>query len=117
MNMRRDALCAAAQFILAVEEYAAHGKKNMVATVGKITVLNSASNVIPGSVSCTLDIRNSDVQLLSDAYEIINKLCENICHKRKIYFAWKLIQESDPVVYNEKLRSLLSHSMPQMNWL
>jgi len=47
MPLRRDALCAAAEFILAVEKYA-RAHTGLVATVGEITAQPGASNVIPG---------------------------------------------------------------------
>ena len=49
MRLRRDALCAAAEFILAVEGYAAR-RAGLVATVGQIQAEPNASNVIPGTV-------------------------------------------------------------------
>ncbi|MEO9020758.1 MAG: M20 family metallo-hydrolase [Ginsengibacter sp.] len=113
MNKRRDALCAAAKFITSVEKYASKEKRNTVATVGQISVPDSAPNKIPGTVSCTLDLRSSDAQLLSEAYENINNLCEKVCDKRDIYFEWKLIQETDPVICNKKLRKLLSNSLTE----
>jgi allantoate deiminase len=113
MNMRADALCAAAHFIVAVEEYASHEKRNVVATVGKINVPNAAINVIPGNTYCSLDLRSPDAELLSDAYEDLNKICEEICRKRKVYFEWRLIQETDPVVCDHDLRSLLSKSIKE----
>ena len=115
MNMRKDALCAAAKFIIAVEKYASREKKNIVATVGKINIPNSASNVIPGSVNCTLDIRSNDAVSLSEAYENINVLCETICDKRNIYFEWKLVQETEPVICSKKFRKLLSNSIAEKN--
>jgi allantoate deiminase len=111
MNMRRDALCAAAQFILEVETYVTRERRSIVATVGKLNVVNGASNVIPGKVACTLDIRSSDAELLSDAYEKINKICEEICYKRHTYFEWNLVQESEPILCDENLKNLLSQSV------
>lgn len=55
MAMRRDALAGAAEMILATETLAqAHG---VVATVGKISALPSAINVIPDLVRFTIDAR------------------------------------------------------------
>jgi len=115
MNMRRDALCAAAKFISGVEKYALKAKRNMVATIGKINIPDAASNIIPGKVSCTLDIRTEDEEVLSDAYEDINVLCEKICDKRNIYFEWKLTGEREPVVCSKKFRKLLSGSVNEKN--
>ncbi len=115
MNKRYDALAAAAKFILSVEKYARREKRNIVATVGKINVHDSATNKIAGYVTCTLDLRSDDEGLLTQAYEIINKECEKICGKRNIYFEWKLIQETEPVICNKKLRKLLATSISEKN--
>ena len=115
MSLRRDALCAAAKFILGVEKFASKEKRKMLATVGKLEVPGSASNTIPGRVDCTLDLRSEDAQLLSDAYEVIYSLCEKHCDKRNIYFEWKLVHETDPVTCNKKLRKLLANAISEKN--
>ncbi len=57
MPLRRDALVAAAEWIAEVSRFAA-GYKQLVATVGKVEVLPGAVNVVPGIVTCTLDVRH-----------------------------------------------------------
>lgn len=116
MNMRKDALSAAAKFILGVEKYASKVKRNIVATFGKISIPDSAPNVIPGIVNCTLDMRSNNSQSLSDAYEFINELCEKICDKRNIYFEWNLVQETEPVTCSKKFRKLLSNVITEKNF-
>ncbi len=56
MSMRRDALAATADMLLAIERNAAN-TANVVATVGRIHPVPGAVNVIPGSVTFTLDLR------------------------------------------------------------
>jgi allantoate deiminase len=56
MGQRRDALAAASEMILAVERVGA-SEPNLVATVGRITALPGAQNVIPGRVAFTIDMR------------------------------------------------------------
>ena len=111
MDQRKDALCAAAKFILAVEKYALREKGDLLATVGKLNIESAAGNIIPGTVICTVDIRSDDADTLSEAYEAINYECENICDKRHIYFEWKLMQEINPVDCNKKMRKMLSNSI------
>ena len=113
MNMRKDALCAAAKFISGVEKYVSKEKRKVMATVGEISVDDAVSNLIPGIVNCTLDLRSEDEKLLSDAYESINEICEKICFKRNIYFEWKLVQETEPVVCSKKFRKILSNSIEE----
>jgi allantoate deiminase len=59
MNARRDALAAAAEWIAAVERFAAD-TSGMVATVGRIEAHPNAANVIAGSCIASLDLRHAD---------------------------------------------------------
>jgi allantoate deiminase len=59
MKMRRDALAGAAECVLLVEK-AARGSENLVATVGQLDVRTPASNVIPGQVQFTIDVRHAE---------------------------------------------------------
>jgi allantoate deiminase len=56
MGQRRDALAAASEMTLAVERIGG-SETELVATVGCITALPGAQNVIPGHVSFTIDMR------------------------------------------------------------
>jgi allantoate deiminase len=57
MPLRRDALAAAAQWVVDVERYAANYTQ-LVATVGRMEALPGAMNVVPGTVHTTLDVRH-----------------------------------------------------------
>lgn len=63
MNMRKDAMSAAAEIILGLESLARNAKDHStVATVGRVTVLPGSTNVIPGQVDFTIDIRSADME-------------------------------------------------------
>ncbi|MCM5556054.1 allantoate amidohydrolase [Pleomorphomonas sp. JP5] len=58
MLLRRDALAASAEMMLAIEDVARAGQAHqMVATVGRLAAKPGAVNVIPAEVVFTLDIR------------------------------------------------------------
>jgi allantoate deiminase len=57
MALRRDALAGAAECITAIEEFCKTDQAGLVGTVGYITAMPGATNVIPGKVSFTIDIR------------------------------------------------------------
>jgi len=59
MPRRRDALTAAAEFVVAVEREA-RDHDGLVATVGRLSVEPGAANVIPGRVELSLDVRHAD---------------------------------------------------------
>lgn len=58
MNMRQDALIAAAQVILAVRRIAHSMPSQPVATVGYLTVEPNAVNIVPGRVELSVDMRD-----------------------------------------------------------
>ncbi len=63
MPMRRDALVAAAQMVLAVQRRCADPRdaaKSLVGTVGMIGVPEGAANVVPGRCEFSLDVRAAD---------------------------------------------------------
>ena len=59
MHLRHDAMAAAAEWIVAVEDYA-RSHDGLVATVGKVEASPGAGNVIAGSVTASLDVRHAD---------------------------------------------------------
>ena len=64
MPLRRDALAALSEFVLAVERIAkAHGP-NAVGTVGEAVIAAPSRNVIPGEVAFTVDMRSPDAETL-----------------------------------------------------
>ncbi len=74
MPMRKDALAAAAEMMLAIEARV-RSQSNLVATVGKIEVPGSAANTIPGRVRFTLDIRSpSDHERINAVNDIKNAI-------------------------------------------
>lgn len=113
MDNRKDALAAAAKFVLKVENYATKERNGILATIGRLKVIDAATNVIPSNVKCSLDMRSLSEEKLNEAYEKIYSICEKICHKRGIYFEWKLLQETQPVLCDERLNKLLAKSIDE----
>lgn len=110
MNMRKDALSCAAESILAIEKYAkAHPK--VVATIGKIDVLNQASNVIPGNVICSLDIRSESEEDLEAAWNGINTIINEVSLSRNISIEINLIQQAPPIKCDYHLNFLLKRAI------
>jgi allantoate deiminase len=58
MHLRRDALIAASQIVLAAQEAPASVSSTAVATVGRLEIRPGAINVIPGEVFMTFDLRD-----------------------------------------------------------
>ncbi len=73
MEGRNDALCAAAEMILKVNELPAKMGGNMVATVGEIHNSPNSRNIIPDKAHFTVDIRSWDDELAIRAWEDVKK--------------------------------------------
>ena len=78
MNMRQDALLAAARFIQAVNEEALKMEGKQVATVGRIRANPGAPNVIPGEVLLSLEIRDLSDDIIDALYANIQKRARTI---------------------------------------
>jgi len=83
MPMRKDALAAAAEMLLAVEARA-KSQSNLVATAGKIEVPGSAANTIPGRARFTLDIRSPSDPERINAVNDIKKAIAAIAERRGV---------------------------------
>lgn len=73
MEGRHDALCAASEMILHVEEAAKAARGGLVATVGRIQNHPDSPNIIPGRVRFTVDIRSWEERMALMAWEEMEK--------------------------------------------
>jgi len=92
MKLRRDALAAAAECVLAVERIA-KGHSEVVGTVGRIEAKPGAINVIPGEVSFTVDVRAPQDELRTRSVASIRAEIENVCRKREVRSEIETLQE------------------------
>jgi allantoate deiminase len=96
MEGRRDALAAAADWIAAVEAEA-RAREGLVATVGEIGAEPGASNVIPGRVTASLDVRHPDDAVREHADAAMRAHAERIAAARELEAAWDEIQSTAAV--------------------
>jgi allantoate deiminase len=84
MALRRDALAGAAECIVAVEQFCKADGAGLVGTVGVINAMPGATNVIPGRVAFTLDIRAPDDQHRKQAVAEIVQRIEAVAKRREL---------------------------------
>jgi allantoate deiminase len=82
MDLRQDALAGSAEMILAIEQLAI--TNGVVATVGKISVIPGAVNVIAGRAVFSLDIRSDNDQLRDDVLLKITQQAQQIAAARNL---------------------------------
>jgi allantoate deiminase len=110
MHLRRDALSAAAEFVLACEKLAC-ATPGLVATVGQMSVQPGASNVIPGQVTLSLDVRHMDDTRREQARDQLREQALLIGVDRHIAVEWQVVQEHAAVPCDPQLMRLFSQSI------
>jgi len=97
MPDRRDALCAAAELVLAVENAArASGADDTVATVGICEVFPGAINSIPSRVRLSADIRDTDLQRRDTVMHEIESAGQGIAQRRQVSIRNELLNADAP---------------------
>jgi len=116
MEGRHDALCAAAEMILKVNELPDRMGGNLVATVGEIQNEPNSRNIIPDKVHFTVDIRSWDDDLAIKAWDLIKEDFENIAGRRgcpiRIEETWRV--EHSP--FNQELVNNIADSAKMLGY-
>jgi allantoate deiminase len=111
MPLRRDALAGAAECIVAIEEFCRTGQSGLVGTVGYIHATPGATNVIPGQVSFTIDIRApSDAHRQLAVADIVRQI-ENIARRRKLELQVDVTHENRTVPCAPWLKDQVSEAI------
>jgi allantoate deiminase len=105
MALRHDALCGAAELVLAAE------RCGVVATVGQMGVEPGASNVIPGRVVLSLDVRHGDDRRRERAVHRLEADARTIAATRGLRVRWEPVQRTKAVRCDRRLTGLLVRSV------
>jgi allantoate deiminase len=106
ISMRKDALVGTGEMLQAIERIALQ-YESLVATVGKLSVYPGASNVIPGSVEGTLDIRCIVDERKHEAMERIIEECQRICQRRGLTCDFQKIMEFPAVLCSSRFINII----------
>jgi len=116
MPDRRDALCAAAELILAIENAArTSGAIDTVATVGICEVFPGAVNSIPSRVRLSADIRDTDLQRRDGLMRKIETASQAISAKRQVPIHTEVLNADAPADCATAVVEALSESCEKHN--
>ena len=109
MPFRHDALAAAAHWIAAVEAYPQTiSDPSLLATVGSINALPGTANVIPGSVTVSLDVRHPSDESRQGAVRALVQQAEYIAKSRNLTLTTEDRGGQPSVPMNGSLRAALT---------
>ena len=103
MEMRRDALAAAAEVATVVEREASVTGTS-VGTVGQMSVEPGGINIIPGRVELSLDLRDIDEGTRDLVEDRILERARGVCEGRGVGFETEVLQRMTPVSCSETVR-------------
>lgn len=108
MNMRFDALCAAAELILEIERIGKdESYRNSVATVGVINNEPNVMNVVPGSVTIGVDLRGTVRESLDIMEKRMREAVNYLSTKRSIPCFIEETSRENPVKLDEDIQKKL----------
>ena len=85
MSRRSDALAAAAEVVLAIEELGRAGKVR-VATAGALQCHPGSRNVIPGEVTLACELRDSSSENMAEATELLRAQLAQLAGERGVAY-------------------------------
>ena len=110
MNLRRDALAAAAEWIVAVEKLARHAA-DLVATVGFVEAKPGAANVIAGEARTTLDIRHASDGTRTEALDELIRQAESIAARRGVTAKLRMLLAQNAVAMDPFLTGQIEQAI------
>jgi allantoate deiminase len=112
MELRRDAACALAELVLAVEA-AGRAQPGLVATVGRLAALPGAPNVIPGSAVASLDVRHARDADRAAAVGALRERAAAIAAARGVELTWEERMATAAVAMDPALTELLATAVAE----
>lgn len=111
MNHRKDALAAAAEWMVLIENTTRQRGGHRVATVGELRCLPGAVNVIPGEVALSLDIRGPQDTPLDALLAELLAQAQTIAARRGLSFSAEEFYRIAATPCDERLRHLLGDAV------
>ncbi len=111
MTHRNDALAAAAEWMTFIERTTRASDPQLVATVGTLSCLPGAVNVIPGEVQLSLDVRGPQDEALARLLTTLLEQAEAIAQRRGLSFSANEYYRIAATACDAQLQQALSHAV------
>lgn len=109
MDSRHDALCAAADVVLAVESLASEG--GGVGTVGRIEALPGSLNVVPEQVQLWAELRSTDTGWLDSRRLLLGEAIAAAAARRGVDSDLRLLSRTEPVIASATVTAAMEEAI------
>jgi N-carbamoyl-L-amino-acid hydrolase len=107
MSLRHDPAYIAAEITVFLRQIAQEYGGNQVCTVGKIDLQPNLINVVPKSATLTLDVRNTDENILQEVELKIAQKIKEISETEGVRVSSRVLARFEPVQFDERLIDLV----------
>ena len=107
MSMRHDPAYAASMIGVFLRELASSTGGNQVCTVGRIELVPNLINVVPKSATVTVDIRNTDEELLQHAESTFLDFLNRLASTEGVQISTRRLARFEPVVFDDGVLDLI----------
>lgn len=98
MELRRDAFQGLAELAGEINRILEeHGSRRSVATIGRVNLTPGAANVVPGRVDFSLEVRDTDPEVLAALADAFRRALSAIARRRDLMFEFEVLSEIAPV--------------------
>jgi N-carbamoyl-L-amino-acid hydrolase len=115
MPYRKDAFCAAAEIVLAVERSARQtGVIDTCGTVGKCIIHPGAVNSVPSRVQMEVDVRDTDERRRDGVLKQIKDACAEVAAQRGIKVEVEVVNADAPAVSSPAILGAIEESATEL---
>jgi len=114
MALRADALCAAAEVILAFEKVCLQDD-SLVGTIGNMEVFPNAANVVPGQAKLGLEVRSLQERRIKAALDRFEVALGEIAKNRRTTIDFSCHLSSSPVSFPAPMTELMASICQSLN--
>jgi N-carbamoyl-L-amino-acid hydrolase len=116
MPLRRDALAALSEIVLAVERLAKEYGPDAVGTIGEAIIDNPSRNVIPGDLTFTMEFRSLSSDTLDRLHDGIQKAAAEIAARRHVTIKVDQIWRKEPTVFDKTFVAAVEDATKQLDY-
>jgi N-carbamoyl-L-amino-acid hydrolase len=114
MAMRHDPAYAAAEIATFARRLALEVGGHQVATVGRVELYPNLVNVVPAEATLTVDLRNTDEEILRDAERRLRAFCVDLAEREGVTIASRVLARFEPVAFDSHVVDLVQRTAERL---
>jgi N-carbamoyl-L-amino-acid hydrolase len=115
MDQRQDAMLAASEIIIAVNQQVRSVEGSHVGTVGRLSVEPNAPNVVPGRVTLTVEIRDLSNDTIDMLWDRIRAEAEVIVRRHDVTLTHERSTRFDPAISDPAVQQVITDAAAGLN--